>query len=64
MILFFFVPCCMLSYTNFSISSFLIREPTARSAVPSVSLGRGLLLPHDYLHLWRTENTPKCKVHQ
>ena len=51
MILLFFVPCCMLSYTNFPIFSFLIPEPTARSAVPGVSLGRGLLIPHGYLHL-------------
>ncbi len=28
----------------------LIPEPTARSAVPGVSLGRGLLIPHGYLH--------------
>ena len=28
----------------------LIPEPTARSAVPGVSPGRGLLIPHGYLH--------------
>ncbi len=63
MILFFFVPCCMLSYTNFPISSFMIPEPTARSAVPGVSLGRGLLIPHD-IYTRGNENTPKCKVYQ
>ncbi len=28
----------------------IIPEPTARSAVPGVSPGRGLLIPHGYLH--------------
>ncbi len=28
----------------------VIPEPTARSAVPGVSPGRGLLIPHGYLH--------------
>ena len=28
----------------------LIPEPTARSAIPGVSLRRGLLIPHGYLH--------------
>ncbi len=57
MILFFFVPCCMLSYTNFPISSFMIPKPTAQSAVPGVSLGRGLLIPHGYLHPENWEHT-------
>ena len=28
----------------------VIPKPTARSAVPGVSPGRGLLIPHGYLH--------------
>ncbi len=39
-------------------------EPTARSAVPGVSPGRGLLIPHGYLHPGKKANTAKCKVHQ
>ncbi len=34
----------------FLIYHFIIPEPTASSAVPGVSPGRGLLIPHGYLH--------------
>ena len=50
---------------------FFIPEPTARSAVPGVSPGRGLLIPHGYLHPGKCEHSEvllrsvaKCKVHQ
>ncbi len=32
-------------------------EPTARSAVPGVSPGRGLLIPHGYLHPGKCEHS-------
>ena len=32
-------------------------EPTARSAVPGVSPGRGLLIPHGYLHPGKSEHS-------
>ena len=35
----------------------LIPEPTARSAVPGVSPGRGLLIPHGYLHPGKCEHS-------
>ena len=35
----------------------LIPEPTARSAVPGVSPGRGLLIPHGYLHPGKCEDS-------
>ncbi len=35
----------------------LIPEPTARSAVPGVSPGRGLLIPHGYLHPGKSEHS-------
>ena len=34
-----------------------IPEPTAPSAVPGVSPGRGLLIPHGYLHPDKSENS-------
>ena len=34
-----------------------IPEPTARSAVPGVSPGRGLLIPHGYLHPGKSEHS-------
>ncbi len=34
-----------------------IPEPTARSAVPGVSPGRGLLIPHGYLHPGKCEHS-------
>ena len=34
----------------------IIPEPTARSAVPGVSPGRGLLIPHGYLHPGKCEH--------
>ncbi len=36
---------------------FFIPEPTARSAVPGVSPGRGLLIPHGYLHPGKCEHS-------
>ena len=36
----------------------IISEPTARIAVPGVRLGRGLLIPHGYLHM---HGPGKCK---
>ncbi len=53
----------------FLVNSYISRfrifpEPTARSAVPGVSPGRGLLIPHGYLHPGKKANTAKCKVHQ
>ncbi len=41
--------CCM--------HVFLIPEPTARSAVPGVSPGRGLLIPLGYLHPGKCEHS-------
>ncbi len=38
-------------------SALLIPEPTARSAVPGVSPGRGLLIPHGYLHPGKCEHS-------
>ena len=35
----------------------LIPEPTARSAVPGVSPGQGLLIPHGYLHPDKSEHS-------
>ncbi len=35
----------------------IIPEPTARSAVPGVSPGRGLLIPHGYLHPGKSEHS-------
>ena len=35
----------------------VIPEPTARSAVPGVSPGRGLLIPHGYLHPGKCEHS-------
>ena len=35
----------------------VIPEPTARSAVPGVSPGRGLLIPHGYLHAGKGEHS-------
>ena len=35
----------------------IIPEPTARSAVPGVSPGRGLLIPHGYLHPGKNEHS-------
>ena len=35
----------------------IIPEPTARSAVPGVSPGRGLLIPHGYLHPGKCEHS-------
>ncbi len=36
----------------------IIPEPTtARSAVPGVSPGRGLLIPHGYLHTGKSEHS-------
>ncbi len=40
----------------FSIQWTLIPEPTAGSAVPGVSPGRGLLIPHGYLHPGKSEH--------
>ena len=34
-----------------------IPEPTARSAVTGVSPGRGLLIPHGYLHPGKSEHS-------
>ncbi len=34
-----------------------IPEPTARSAVKGVSPGRGLLIPHGYLHPGKCEHS-------
>ncbi len=39
----------------------IIPEPTARSAVPGVSPGRGLLIPHGYLHPDKSEHS---EVHE
>ncbi len=36
---------------------FLVPEPTARSAVPGASPGRGLLIPHGYLHPDKSEHS-------
>ena len=36
---------------------FLVPEPTARSAVPGVSPGRGLLIPLGYLHPGKCEHS-------
>ncbi len=38
-------------------SCFIIPEPTARSAVPGVSPGRGLLIPHGYLNPGKSEHS-------
>ncbi len=38
-------------------ASHIIPEPTARSAVPGVSPGRGLLIPHGYLHPGKCEHS-------
>ena len=38
-------------------SMHLFPEPTARSAVPGVSPGRGLLIPHGYLHPGKCEHS-------
>ena len=35
----------------------VIPEPTARSAVPGVSPGRGLITPHGYLHPGKCEHS-------
>ena len=35
----------------------IIPEPTARSAVPGVSPGRGLLIPHGHLHPGKCEHS-------
>ena len=35
----------------------VIPEPTARSAVPGVSPGRGLLIPHGYLHPGKSKHS-------
>ncbi len=35
----------------------IVPEPTARSAVPGVSPGRGLLIPHGYLHRGKSEHS-------
>ncbi len=46
--------CEKYSLTDF----FIIPEPTARSAVPGVSPGRGLLIPHaGYLHQDKSEHS-------
>ncbi len=42
----------------------IIPEPTAQSAVPGVSPGRGLLIPHGYIYTQIKANTAKRKVHQ
>ncbi len=39
------------------ISLKIIPEPTARSAVPGVSPGRELLIPHGYLHPGKSEHS-------
>ena len=36
---------------------YIIPEPTARSAVPGVSLGRGLQIPLGYLHPGKCEHS-------
>ncbi len=36
---------------------FVIPEPTARSAVPGVSPGQGLLIPHGYLHPGKSKHS-------
>ncbi len=38
-------------------SFYLFPEPTARSAVPGVSPGRGLLIPHGYLHPGKSKHS-------
>ena len=40
----------------------IIPEPTARSAVPGVSPGRGLLIPHGYLHPGEKDSIADSKV--
>ncbi len=35
----------------------IVPETTARSAVPGVSPGRGLLIPHGYLHPRKSEHS-------
>ena len=40
-----------------SVLTDIIPEPTARSAVPGVSPGRGLLIPLGYLHLGKCEHS-------
>ena len=47
------------SSTNSKISNefYIFPEPTVRSAVPGVSPGRGLLIPHGYLHPGKCEHS-------
>ncbi len=44
-------------FSDFFRIEILVPEPTARSAVPVVSPGRGLLTPHGYLHPGKCEHS-------
>ena len=43
--------------SGYAIIYLFIPEPTAPSAVPGVSPGRGLLTPHGYLHPGKSEHS-------
>ncbi len=49
--------CSLSKQQSSEIQLTLIPEPTARSAVPGVSPGRGLLIPHGYLHPGKCEHS-------
>ncbi len=47
---FYYKSAAEMSWTHTKTVAYIIPEPTARSAVPGVSPGRGLLIPQGYLH--------------
>ena len=51
------IPDGLLEVDNFENNKLFIPEPTAPSAVPGVSPGRGLLIPHGYLNPGKSEHS-------